>query len=187
MVRRVPVEWVVRRLLHPRLTRLAATSAPMKPKVFLASKVRLTWCRLATSSACATTRLMCRVAPSGLPSTTAWLVWSAQDAFMRRASRFYATARDRGTPTHADDGEWSRGPGQARIVAYGCAWPRRSAARAPRLSQGVNEAKLSSCRMADGDEIQRLMCSGQSEHPLHLVILERAYWSRSQIHCDGLQ
>ena len=72
------VEWVARRLLHPRLTRLAATSAPMKPKVFLASKVRPTWCRLATSSACATTRLMCRVAPSGSPSTTACLTWIAQ-------------------------------------------------------------------------------------------------------------
>ena len=41
--------------------------------------------------------------------------------------------------------------------------------------------------MADGDEIERPMCLGQSQHPLYLVILERADWNSSQIHCDGLQ
>ena len=51
----------------------------------------------------------------------------------------------------------------------------------------MNEAKNSSSRMADGDEIERLMCSGQTQHPLHFAILECAYWNRSQIHCDGLQ
>jgi len=65
------------------------------------------------------------------------------------------------------------------------AWSKRSQGSAS--IEGVSEAKNSSCRMADGDEIERLMCSGQSQHPFHFAILECAYWNRSQIHCDGLQ
>ena len=105
------------------------------------------------------------------------------------ARRFYATC-----VSILRDSTGSRNAYCTRTMANGLValgkhelWPMDVPGRAPRLSQGVNEAKLSSCRMADGDEIQRLMCSGQSEHPLHLVILERAYWNRSQIHCDGLQ